>query len=376
MSYKNIVLIAISGLLLLGCATPRPPTMTPLQAGIPELHFWYWKADEWVLVRGHGGEHFEVGDPKKFRIKTQMYGGDCQIRYVDGNTDLSVGCKGKEFIDLDLGAYYENHPEVIGISVTFENIGSQFGHFYPSLREKRDVLDVTFVCPWQEDKEGLAICTRPATYNFNFTVHFDENDKGQFYYGYQCRGKEPVERIENVQGPSKLELSLNSSKPDYCVIGLGFRKGLTSGVKSHVIHVRFYDPAYVPLSLPEIKPTSDTTFNVCAGAKFEATNVGGKDYRRQSSGTCKPYTISQNYFEAWAWDTVGRFSWGYHSTQPVLVHNGFSFYDEIEPWVVSKIQETCRPVTERCLKRNQKKFFSDPKLVKAVETWDASYVYN
>lgn len=237
---KKILNAALISLLFAGCLTTPLPTISSLQAEKPELQFQYLKAGAYLPVNGHGSDHFLPGDTKRFKVQVPAKSGKCQLRYIDGDEDSFSDCTGKTEVELDHGAYYKNHPGVVGISIITKKFGSQFGIFYPNIGTQREPLNVAFNCPWKETRSDTSVCTRPAGYKFYFTVK--PPSAGKLYFSYQCRG-EPLHE-ETLDVVEEKIFFLDQAKPTYCVIGLGFKQ--LEIIQAQTIHVRFYDPAHTP----------------------------------------------------------------------------------------------------------------------------------
>lgn len=223
-------------LLLSSCITTK--TASPVDAGLPDLKFWYWKSGSYVQADGQGSNYFTPGEQKRFKVETT---GKCSVRYIDGDNDQTKPCEKEVYFDF--GQYLQTSPEVASI-VVISDSGSHYGVFYPTLRQQREVLPLEFACPQQETTHNVSVCARPAGYKFQFTVKTDE--AGKLLYTKQCSGSGLTEEIIELKEPTARSFSLESAGQNYCTVGFGFKKpsGHTS---SHVLHVRFYNPKYMSM---------------------------------------------------------------------------------------------------------------------------------
>lgn len=372
-----------------GCGGTAALSMKPIDADIPELRFWYMKGGAWQNAFGQAGDFFSVGDPKEFQIKLNKNAGDCQLTYDDGDTHFTQDCDGQSTVTLNLGNYSAQQPDVIGISVATQNGGIQTGYFYPNMRVQHSALPVTYTCPGQSSSGLMSTCTRPATYDFDFSANITDGDPGQLQFVRQCNKGSLETDVINISGAGPVPLSLNSTTPDFCVIQLNLRqKQLPNGTwaieEQQNIFVRFYDPTYIPLPLPELTQQSNGSWQACAPDDYSMYSINGTDYGSGwFSSNCK--TITGSNLEIDVWDSIGRFSWNVipprvlmnakSSGQRGVELNGFYFYNKARPWVEQQILSVCKPTDEGCIKKKRDELLRNPKMVKAVTAWDASLLY-
>lgn len=353
---------------LSSCVSPDYRPMPPIEAGIPELPFSYLSNGIWRETYGHGSARFSEGDTKKFKIDLFSDEGDCILRVINGDVDTAINCSNKKEIELDLGKYKKSEPEVLSFVVTYQNLGSQVGYFYPSLAKERPTLDVSYICPYQAQNGGFSVCTRPATYRFLYRLNFNDPVSGKFIHRRQCVGQPLEETIFESSGPFEREFELNSPVPTYCVIGIGEKN---TG-KSHVIHVRFYDPKYIPLLPPYVKKTASAS-KVCANDKYDALSINKTYQTKLNKDECTS-AVFYSPLLIFAWDKFGRFSFLEHSD--VYFYNGWNFYAEAKDYAFEQIKKTCGSVVSReCLNNNERQLMYSEKVIKAVEMWDSSILY-
>lgn len=221
--------------LLSSCATVG--TVSPVDAGVPNLKFWYWKSDSYVLVSGQGSDRFAPGEPKRFKVETT---GKCLIRYIDGDSDMTKPCAKEVYFDF--GDYQQTSPEVASLVVISGN-GSRYGVFYPNFRQQRGVLPLEFKCPQQNTTQGVSTCARPAGYKFQYTVKTSE--PGKLLYTKRCVGSGTSEEVVDLKEPVSKSFSTDSDR-GHCAIGFAF-KGASGVASAHVMHVAFYDQKYTPV---------------------------------------------------------------------------------------------------------------------------------
>jgi len=369
---RNFLILGV--LLLSSCASTQPLSKKPVDALIPELPFSYQKGGSFISAKGIGAAYFSVGDPKVIKVKTNRYAGDCQLIMTDGDTNLTRNCSGLSEVVLNLGRHYKNQPEVIGISVVSQNLTTQLGWFYPSLRTKRVSLPVSFKCPQQSNSEGLQTCTRPATFAFNFSANITDNFPGKIQYTYACDNVGLVTQIKDITAPGAIPYTLNSGVAQFCQIRLDVIQNLQADgtysiKKSSTISVRFYDPQYIPLPMPII-----SGHQVCAAEDYSAISINGVDDGSLRSGKC--VTFDGTIKEVIAWDSIGRVSWAVPgssssmlSTEAVRRRNEYKFYQDARPWVESEMKKC--GLTEACAR----KVIYSSKMKSAVRHWDASRLY-
>lgn len=373
---KTIISITLSILVFVACSS-TPLSMKPTVAKIPELKFYYLKNNNWVMVRGHGGDYFSAGEPKQFKIVSSSKGGECIINYQDGDIQKNINCTDSNETLLDFGNYYATNPNVIGISVAMKDLGAQFGYFYVNMRPHRPTLPVDFTCPYQATNSNMSVCTRPATYTFSMSVHIDNPGLGKLQYVYQCDGKEIQTQSLDVAGPSIRTVTLNSDIANYCAVSLNYRSVDDSGnlgnvAAQHIIDVRFYDPQYIPLAVPVVT-TVDGGYKVCAGEKYDQVQINGNAADGLDVGDCT--TVKGTLLDFLAWDSIGRTTWSYNSVSSVTssavqTHNGFSFYTPTGDWLDRQV-EACHG-DFKCMNLKRDSSLRDPKLIQAVEAWDAA----
>ena len=368
-----------------GCGGTKILTMKPIEADIPELRFWYQKGGAWKNVYGHAGDFFADGDSKKFLVKLHKDAGKCQLTYDDGDNHFTKDCKGLSTMELDLGKYYPNHPDVIGISVATDRLGIQTGYFYPNMRTERDALPVAYKCPGQSTERTMSTCTRPATYTFFFAAQIEDASAGDMQFVRKCNKTQMQTDVIPVTGAGPISLSIASNTADYCVIQLNLRQnkqpdGSYLIKKQQNIFVRFYNEKYIPLPIPELTKQGDGKWKACAPESYEKYSVNGKDRGSWSQSKC--YTVDADQVEIDVWDDLGRFSWNVapgralfdakgFATKGIEV-NGFYFYNQARPWVEKKILESCSAKDVECAKKKRDELLKHPKMIKAMETWDAS----
>lgn len=354
--------------LLCSCVSPQYRPLPPVDAAIPEMPFSYMSNGSWREAFGQGSAKFSVGDTKKFKISLFSKGGACILRVLNGDTDRALSCTGKKELELDLGTYQAGEPEIISFVTTYEKLGTQVGYFYPSLAKERPVLDVSFKCPYQSQNGGFSVCTRPATYRFLYHLSFKEAVLGKFIHRRQCAGQPLEETVFDASGPFEKEFEITSAVPTYCVIGIGEKN---TG-KAHVIHVRFYDPKYIPLLPPLIKGSLGA-HKVCAADTYDALSVNNTYEYELKLGGCAPPTFASPLL-VFAWDRFGRFS--FLEFSDLYFYNGWGFYEEAKKYAFEQVTATCGNVPkEECVRKNSKKLMYTDKVIKAVEKWDASILY-
>jgi hypothetical protein len=355
-------------LTLFGCVTPQYRPMPPVEAGIPELAFSYFWSNTWKEAYGHASARFVAGEKKKFKISLFSKGGECTIRTLNGDVDSAQSCTGKKEIEIDLGNYKNSEPEVLSFVVSYEKLGTQVGYFYPNLSKDRPVLNLAFVCPYQQQNGGFSVCTRPATYRFIYRLNFLDSISGKFIHRVQCVGGSLEEKIFDAQGPFDRDFELTSDKPTYCVIGIGEKN---TG-KSHVIHVRFYDPRYIPL-LPAVVKQTNAGLKICATDNYDALKINNtyETYLRIESCTS---ALFQSPLLVFAGDRFGRFSFLEFSGS--YLYNGWNFYYDAKDYAFEQIQRTCGEFPDKqCIEKNYKKLMYTDRVIQAVENWDASILY-
>lgn len=374
-----------------GCSSTKAVSMKPVDARIPELRFWYEKNGQMKDVYGSGGDYFNAGDAKQFKVKLHKNGGNCQLTYTDGDSNFTKDCRGMSTYTLDLGTYYVNHPSVVGISVAMEKLGIQQGYFYPQVNPSPfPELPVSYKCPQQESTDGISVCTRPATYQFNFTVSVKENFPGLLQYARKCVS-DATETVDvfTINGAGDVPLTFNSSLAQYCTISVALKQnpqpdGSYAIKKKNVIHLNFYNPQYIPLPIPVINKVANG-WQVCGAEEYDATSLNLVDGGGIGSGKCK--TVNASSMEALAWDDIGRFSWNTSdasgrslfldatTSSKTSKSNGYYFYTLARPWVENQVLKKCRANDEQCIRSHINEVMRDPKMIKAVENWDSSILY-
>lgn len=389
-SLSFVLFIAVT---LSGCSTStKSISMKPEDAKIPELHFDYWKDGKWRKAEGHAGDEFTVGNVKKFRVRTHKGMGNCLVNYLDGDSHIVKDCsnKGEVLFDTeDFEDYYEGHPTVLAFSVAGEKTGIQTGYFYPFVGIKRESLPVLVRCPHVQTSRNITTCSRPATFTFRMVAKNPLAEPGDLQYQYSCRdgqsGKEVFTDVESY-GSEVLELKVNEAS--YCAIAFAFRNKDKTKKLSHLLHVRFYDPKYIPLPLPNVSETSKG-YKVCGAEEYRLTSVNGDDRGRLKAGNC--INVKGNSLDMLSWDDIGRLNHVHKSKLPsnmedigrnfftpraMYIDNaGWEFYKEARPWVESEIRKLCTPITASCAREKYKEVLYHPRMVKAVEEWDAKYLY-
>lgn len=375
-------------LTVLGCGGTAALSMKPIDAEIPELRFWYEKGGNWQSVYGHAGDFFTVGEAKKFKVKLHKDAGKCQLTYDDGDNHFTKDCAGLSTMDLDLGKYYANHPDVIGISVATEKMGIQTGYFYPNMRTERDALPVQYKCPGQSNTRTMSTCTRPATYSFFFSAQVTDPSAGDMQFVRKCNKTAMQSDIIPITGAGPVTLNIQSMTSDYCVIQLNLRQnkqpdGSYLVKKQQNIFVRFYNEKYIPLPIPDLTKNDDGSWKACAPENYVKYSVNGNDRGSWSQSKC--INVKADAVEIDVWDEIGRFSWNLTPGRSMLSTegfnksgvevNGFYFYNEARPWMEKHILEACKANDMECIKKKRDELLKDPKMVKAVEAWDASLLY-
>jgi hypothetical protein len=311
-------------------------------------------------------------------------GGECIINYQDGDVHKTFDCTDKNEVDLDLGTYKKVSTEVVGISVAMRKLGIQVGFFYPSLRTKRDILPIEFVCPYQMTKDNLSVCTRPATYKFKMLANFDYPGTGKGQFVYECVSGQKDDQRFDLAGAEEKEFEINSNKPDYCVISVGsVNTDSTPGMvkKQHVIHVRFYNNEYIPLAVPTINELPDG-FRVCAGEDYSKVYYNRESHGSMSAGECS--IVKGTYIDFIGWDSIGRLTWIYKAkamnsvkslapTSMYKSNNGMEFYTQATPWFRQQVKHCGSDM--KCITKEKTRLLQHPSVVEAMVKWDASVLY-
>jgi hypothetical protein len=360
--------------ILSGCAT-NPVPFKPIEAQIPELRFSYAKDGNFKVAYGHAADHFKEGEPKIIKVKVNKKGGDCKLRLIDGDRDFTKDCTGLSEVVLDLGTHYEGEPDVIGLSVSQENLGIQQGFLYTLLRKERDALPVSFRCPYNETVSDLAVCTRPASYAFKVKITVEENLPGELLETLWCNDGTSFDKVLPITGAEEKWLEFTVRSPTFCVLGLGLRQdkrpdGTHRILKGKTIFLRFYNPMYIPLGVPELGSVAGVR-SVCAAEDYNAHTIYGKDGGRINKGACVDAPKS---FEFLAWDSYGRFTFKIEQTKysKRKKPEGWEFYENIKPWVYQNMKKC---LNEACVISEYERLSKHPQMVQAVELWDSSVLY-
>lgn len=365
----------LTTLFILGCGSTPPVSMSPDKAKVPELEFYYFKGGDWIRVHGHGGSKFQPGESRKFRIKLHKKMGDCQINYVDGDEHFTRDCKGHSSYELDLGQYYNSTPSITSFSVASEAVGIQVGHFYAAIGLQGMALPISIKCPEQSTHNNVSTCSRPATYKMKVMAINPDNEAGKIHFEYKCLNKDKVVKIdEDILGEEYKEYTINSDIPTYCVAGLALKINTTK-LYSHLVHIRFYDPKYIPLPAPTIKKDSKG-YLACAKGNYKLYSVNGNDKGSGIfSGKCE--RVEEKPVDIIVWDEIGRVGHSFlpgeeieNFNQPQLAE-GWGFYTNMYPWFKSQIKKKCRYFSKDCIKE----IMYHPKMVQAVENWDSNKLY-
>jgi hypothetical protein len=349
--------------------------MKPVDAEIPELKFSYYKNGIFKSAYGHAGGHFSEGDLKIFKVKVNKYGGACKLRYIDGNDDITKDCTGLSEVTLDMGTHYKNQPEVIGISVSQEKLGIQQGYFYSLMRKERESLPVDFKCPYSDSTGDLAVCTRPASYAFKVKAIITNNLPGELLQTFVCNDGSKYETVLPISGADEKNLEFTVRNPTFCTVGLGLRQGKRPDgthtiIQAKSIFVRFYNPLYIPLGSPNLIMENGVK-KVCSGDSYAAYTLFNRDGGYLEPQTC--FSVS-NFFEFFAWDSIGRFSFKSYSDSFTFAkqQDGWDFYTKAEPWI-RKNMPRCK--SDECIKKEYAKLIRNPKMISAIENWDSSILY-
>lgn len=379
------ILFAVLALVFLGsCSTTKPLSMKPVDAKIPELTFYYWKDNSWRLVRGHGGEYFQPGDPKKFKVKVHKDSGKCLINYQDGDAHTVYNCKGQSEVEFDLGNYSITTPEVFGMSVATEDLGIQVGYFYPNVHPQRAVLGVDYKCPYQNTNGNISVCTRPASYKFVVMALLSNPGPGKLQFVRACSGQPTQTTVIDVSGPGAQQVELVNDYPGYCIMSLNYRNVLPDGSmgevrEQQIIHIRFYNPEYIPLSVPSVIEWQ-SGYKVCSGEAYEKVSLNGSDRGGMGFGKCLESKSAQLSFLAW--DSIGRLAWAARSKSALiglmdssftLQTNGFDFYQNLIAWMREQMKH-CK-TNMACLQREKTRLLKHPKVVEAMTAWDSSLLF-
>lgn len=369
------LLIALS-LFIIGCTSTGPLSMKPEDALVPELKFFYWKDGVYKPVYGHAGDVFKQGDVKKFKIKLHKKMKKCHFNYMDGDSHFTKDCKGLSEFVLDQGFYYKDHPSIVSFSVASEKAGIQVGHFYPNLSKKRLVLAVDYRCPHTDTHSNISVCTRPAAFNMILIADVIGMGNGKILYTYNCNDGQTGEQTIDIPGAGQYRFNLTMAQPNYCSIGLFLRQGAMR--KSHIVHVRFYNPRYIPLPIPDVRETGDG-FEACAPEDYQFYSINGVDQTSWLSGACK--TIKGDHIEILVWDGIGRFSWAKRtktkSGQNFFFfkgkkHEGWDFYKTASLWAVNRILDICDSSNHDCIRDNVDRVLYSEEMKTAVRGWDSS----
>ena len=359
-------LILALSLFLNSCTSTPPLSMKPVDARIPELQFYYYKSGAWELARGQAADYFSPGDPKKFKVITHPKSGDCMINFVDGDVQKTFPCTNNSETIIDLGIYTVISPSVQAMSVVSENFGIQLGYFYPNLHSPKNMMGVEFTCPYSETNGNISVCTRPATYAFEFS--FKIPTPGKLQVISQCTGGVPNIDTQTVTIPQEFKSKISSPEKNYCIVSINFVDNNNEQFQ-HIIHIRFYDPLYIPLSTPSVK-LDDQGYHICTGEKYYKTLVNGEDYGVLGAGYC--YVVNTPNVSIIGWDTIGRVAWGYASKEVSVLENGFNFYSEAYQFAQNKLS-FCNDCD--CVKQNVNLVLYDPKMINAVHDWNAKELY-
>lgn len=372
---RNFIALAVL-LLSASCASTQPLSKKPIDALVPELPFAYAEGGSFISVKGLGANYFSPGDRKILKVKVHEDAGRCVLSFVDGDNHLTQDCTGQTEVIVDLGKHRAGQGDVMGISVATQKLGTQLGWFYPSLRTVRTPLAVDFKCPQQTTSNGLSTCSRPATFDFVFSAQITDNFAGKIQYARACDGENVYVNVIEFKGATTLPFTLQSERARYCQVRLDVLQnqqadGTWAIKKSSTIHVRFYDPQYIPLPMPIIKANPKGGVQVCGAEDYEAISVDGVDYGSLKAGRCKDF---DQVSEVIAWDSIGRVNWAFYSrgslrTAATPRINRYKFYEDARPWVEREIKKC--GLTEKCAR----KVIYSPKMKLAIRKWDASILY-
>jgi len=383
---KLYMCLSLLFLFICSCTTTKQLSMEPYKAKIPELRFDYEKNGVWIPVWGHGGDYFILGEVKKFRVKTHKNAGNCQIRVVDGDNDVTKDCNNDSEIIIDLGKFGDSPKEasVLGFSLATEKLGIQQGFFYPKMEVIREDLPVDYKCPYQAKTKNLSVCTRPATFDLSLKVKIESNKLGELKFKYKCDNSSLEDQTISITDSGEKIFTISSGAPTYCVVFFGLRQdkkpdGTYNIVKSRDIRIRFYDETYIPLPIPVVTSLGENKWEICAPEEYQAYSINGKD-KENSLFTSDCVKYNGPYFEMDAWDSLGRFSWAKEdcvSRGKFFLNcqrNKFSFYQEAQPFVMNYLNDVCRNDLS-CAKEHYKDVLRDPKMIEAIKEWDSSILY-
>ena len=384
-----IFLLAVLLVLMTSCSSGTL-SMHPIDAKIPEMRFWYWKDGEYKSAWGDKGDWFKTGDPKKFKLKLHKDAGKCQLTYQDGDSHFTKDCQGMSEFELDLGTYTSSQSPVVGFSVATENLGIQQGFFYPNLLTQFPAIPVAYKCPHSDTVGGISVCTRPATYAFNFVATITDNYPGLLQFTKKCDNDfVPTVTPITVTGAGQLNFSVTSDTAQYCAINLAVKQnqqpdGSYAIKKEQTVHIRFYDPKYVPLPIPTMTQTKDG-WHVCAPQEYKLYSVNESDGGGGIfAGACQD--VKGNTVEFMVWDDIGRFSWNVApgrvlqfldgaAVGDIPLTNGYNFYSTAKPWIEGQLDKLCKKSDWRCRYFKYNDVIHLPKMIEAVEKWDASVLY-
>lgn len=275
---------------LTGC-TPPLNLLRPVDAGIPEMRFSYWKGSEWHEVYGHGGDFFRKGDAYRLRVMLNREAGRCEMRLLDGERDVVRDCTGRSIEEFNLGEHDEK-PRQLGLIVVTEKLGSFKGFFHPRRFTGREQHDVDYLCPVMSGGAQLG-CSRPAGFPLRLTVRFKE--PGRALFAVQCEGEAMKEQVLDVTADQAVEYTVESEKAAYCGAVIASKGSVE---RETFLNVRFYDARYIALPRPVLEDGE-----LCLSDDVRAyKDPKGEDSSRPWARCVRAKERGEYIF----WDSIGR----------------------------------------------------------------------
>lgn len=289
--YLVILLVAALAFTVLTGCTPPLNLLRPVDAGMPEMRFSYWKGAEWHEVYGHGGDFFRKGEEYRLRVMLNKEAGRCEMRLLDGERDVVRDCTGRSIEEFYLGEHDEK-PRQLGIIVVTEKLGSFKGFFHPRRFTGRDQHDVDYLCPVMSSGTQLG-CSRPSGFPLRLTVRFKE--AGRALFAVQCEGEAMKEQVLDVAADQAVEYTVESDKAAYCGAVIA-SKGVEE--RETFLNVRFYDARYIALPRPILEDGE-----LCLSDDVRAyKDPHGEDKSRPWSRCVRAKERGEYIF----WDSIGR----------------------------------------------------------------------
>lgn len=247
MKKSNLLLFLSSFLILFitSCTSLDPDFLTPLKANKPELRFWYLKNGQWKEALGTSADHFNIGDPKKFKVQVHPKMKKCEVSYQDGNIHDTVNCDDKRQLVIDMGKYTEISNSSISLSVLSENAGTQFGHFQPYTNTLYNPIPLSFKCPQISRSGGLYTCIRPGEFKFKVKVDMitDPNEVVELKFSYRCNDGYRDNGTVNLDSSGHI-FEFDHEYSEFCTLGFGLIDG--SDKYASFLYIRYYDKEYTP----------------------------------------------------------------------------------------------------------------------------------